>query len=373
LKQIKLVTISGTEELQTTNHKLQTKGLCSKNYQNMKRLLFVPVACLLFACSSSKKATDAPFAPQVTKIWDTAPHSAFTSLIRFNNAFYCCFREASKHVGGTDGKIRIIRSADGKQWESVALLEKATIDLRDPMLSITPGNRIMVSIGGSIYDPVERSKLLGMNPMVSFSDASGANFSDPEKLTVNPPGARDWIWRTTWHKGTGYGMSYAEGGLYLMRTTDGKQYERLSKLDIDGRPNESTVRFDNNDRMVVMVRREEGDKMGVLAKSSAPFTQWSYQKMTLRLGGPNFLFFDNDKYLLVGTRIWDEPGGPITAILITDTDGKILKTIKLPSDGDTSYPGLWMHDGQLWVSYYASHEGKSSIYFTSIPVKQLKP
>ena len=164
----------------------------------MKQQLFVPAIFLLMSCSSTKKAADADFKPEVKKIWATAPHSAFTSLVRFNNAFYVTFREADKHVGGIDGKIRVIRSADGNQWESVALLEKSTIDLRDPQISITPDKRLMLSIGGSIYDPQERMKLLGMNPQVSFSDAAGTSFSETEKVTVTPAGNRNWIWRVTW-------------------------------------------------------------------------------------------------------------------------------------------------------------------------------
>jgi hypothetical protein len=364
----------------------------------MKKISFLAAAAfLLFGCSSSKNGTDAakPDASilrqaqddnrggvrlslskplqESTKIWDSAPHSAFTSLVRYKNAFYCCFREASKHVGGTDGKIRVIRSTDGKKWESIALLEKATIDLRDPMLSIAPDNRLMLSIGGSIYDPVERNKLLGMNPMVSFADAAGDHFGEPEKVTITPASERSWIWRVTWHKGTGYGMTYTDGGLYLMKTTDGKNYERGAKLDIDSYPNESTVRFDEHDRLYVLVRREQGDKMGILAKSAAPYTDWTYKKMSLRLGGPNFIFFNKDKNLIVGTRLWDEPGGPITGILLTDLDGNILKTIKLPSKGDCSYPGIVLYKDKCYVSYYSSHGEKTAIYFTSIPVKELKP
>jgi hypothetical protein len=49
----------------------------------------------------------------VKKIWDTAPHSAFTDLIRFNDTFYCTFREGTGHVPGKktgdgDGEIRVI-------------------------------------------------------------------------------------------------------------------------------------------------------------------------------------------------------------------------------------------------------------------------
>ena len=44
-----------------------------------------------------------------------------------------------------------------------------------------------------------------------------------------------------------------------------------------------------------------------------------------------------------------------------------LRTLlTLPSGGDTSYPGLVWHGGTLWMSYYSSHEGKTSVYVAEI-------
>ena len=40
----------------------------------------------------------------------------------------------------------------------------------------------------------------------------------------------------------------------------------------------------------------------------------------------------------------------------------------VPSGGDTSYPGMVEHDGALWMSYYATHEGKSAIYLARLEV-----
>ena len=41
--------------------------------------------------------------------------------------------------------------------------------------------------------------------------------------------------------------------------------------------------------------------------------------------------------------------------------------LELPSGGDTSYPGMVIHGGLLWMSYYSSHEdGKTSIYLAKI-------
>ena len=46
--------------------------------------------------------------------------------------------------------------------------------------------------------------------------------------------------------------------------------------------------------------------------------------------------------------------------------GTLTEFLTLPSGGDTSYPGLVWHDDQLWVSYYSSHEGKTSIYLARV-------
>ena len=44
----------------------------------------------------------------------------------------------------------------------------------------------------------------------------------------------------------------------------------------------------------------------------------------------------------------------------------VRATHSSPSGGDTSYAGLVWHDGLLWISYYASHEGKTSIYLAQV-------
>jgi hypothetical protein len=88
--------------------------------------------CLIFALSAFAE-------PQinVTKVWDAAPHNAFTDVARWKNSWWIVFREADAHVGG-DGKIRVLNSITGDKWESVALIAEDGIDLRDPKLSITP-------------------------------------------------------------------------------------------------------------------------------------------------------------------------------------------------------------------------------------------
>lgn len=312
----------------------------------------------------------------VTKIWDKAPHSAFTDLIRFKGQFYCSFREGSDHVPGTDGVVRILCSKNGKEWTDLARLEEKGIDLRDPKLSISPSGQLMVTIGGSIY---ENGKLKGRVPYVSFSDKAGKTFSTPEKVVIDPTIVSwgDWIWRVTWHKGTGYAIDYQIGpeerrgptAMYLVKTIDGRKYDKVAKIDLDGFPNEATVRFAQNDSMYIMIRRELEDKMGVLATSMPPYQQFDYEKMNIRLGGPNFIFDDGAR-MIAGTRMY-EPG-VYSAILVREDKGNFKELVRLPSSGDNSYPGLVIHGKYLWVSYYSSHEGKTSIYIAKIPLSLVR-
>ena len=48
--------------------------------------------------------------------------------------------------------MRVLESADGEKWESAALLTDVGIDLRDPKLSVTPDDRLMMTAGGSVYE-----------------------------------------------------------------------------------------------------------------------------------------------------------------------------------------------------------------------------
>jgi hypothetical protein len=50
-------------------------------------------------------------------------------------------------------------------------------------------------------------------------------------------------------------------------------------------------------------------------------------------------------------------------------DGGYEPVLTLPSGGDTSYAGMVWHGDLLWVSYYASHEGKTAIYLARVKVR----
>jgi hypothetical protein len=345
------------------------------NEISLKKVLFITLFMFVAAYISWAEKPVSQDSVTVYKIWDKAKHNGFPDLFLFKTHFYCTFREATGHVNNDNaGKVRVIRSRDGKNWENVALFEMEGVDVREARLSVTPEGNILAIIAAGLW----KDSYQWLSPFVSFSDKSGMNFSAMGKPVIDPSikPSLDWIWRVTWNKGIGYGIMYqvdyernSPWKAQLLRTRDGRNYEKIKQLEIEGRPSESTIRFDKNNKMYILVRNDGEDQMGVLCVSEYPYENWIYNKMDIRLGGPNFLFL-NDRQLIMGTRFWENKKA-YTALLVTDLKGNVLKTIKLPSGGDTSYPGMVMYKNKLWVAYYSSHEGKTNIYMAVIPLKNL--
>ena len=74
---------------------------------------------------------------------NAAPHNAFTDLVRFQDRWFCVFREGEGHVS-PDGALRVITSMDGVEWQSAARITSATSDLRDAKISVTPSGQLML-------------------------------------------------------------------------------------------------------------------------------------------------------------------------------------------------------------------------------------
>lgn len=242
-------------------------------------------------------------------------------------------------------------------------ITKKGIDLRDPMLSITPEGQWMLSMGGTLWEgdqQVERASY------VCFSD-DGITWASPKKL----PYQGEWIWRVTWHKGKGYGASYSVGKdskhkLSLMVTTDGIHYRFLHDFDLSHSPNETTLRFLKDDTMVALVRTR--GLHGMIGHSKPPYDHWTWFDTKHRLGGPNFLILDDKKMWACSRKVMPKGKKKFdTSVVLAKMNLRGYEPVlELPSGGDCSYPGMVEKGGKLYVSYYSSHEGKSCIYFACI-------
>lgn len=343
--------------------------------------IFLVAATLIFAASACAQTPVHAGRVEllgVTKIWDQAPHSAFGDIIRFRDRWFAVFREATSHVPslpghGDDGKLRVLVSKDGTRWVSSALIADEGVDLRDPHLSIAADGRLMIVAGGSFYDyqPDAHSKFLGRRPRVCFS-ADGTQWTKPEAVLSEG----HWLWRVTWHRGKGYGVTKHEAigpdsasgpkHCTLVVTADGIHYETVTELNVPS-GDETTVRFLPDDSMVALVRREGAEAAAWIGHSNPPYREWAWKPAAFRVGGPNIIVLP-DGQMWGGGRLHagDTKPRATRTVLARMTTNSYEPVLVLPSGGDNSYPGFYWYKRTLWMLYYSSHEGKSSIYLARI-------
>jgi hypothetical protein len=221
------------------------------------------------------------------KIWDHAPHNAFTDLVRFHDGWLCVFREGGSHVA-RQGSIRVIQSRDGEKWRSCALIRDELGDLRDPKLSLAPGGRLMLLAAIALPQPNSLKHL----SVVSFS-TDARHWSKP--VPVGDPNI--WLWRVTWLKGASYGLGYSTDGsqfVRLYRSQDGRNFKTvvprlLDNKDKLGQPNESALVFLPDETALCLLRRDGHPGTALLGQSDPPYKEWTWRDTGLRVGGPDMI------------------------------------------------------------------------------------
>jgi hypothetical protein len=310
----------------------------------------------------------------VVKIWAAAPHCAFTGLTHYRDHFYCTFREGQGHMS-LDGKLRVIRSTDGRKWECAALLcppNSEYPDLRDPKIGVAPDGRLMlIGVGAT------RGEKLRYQSYLWLSD-DGENWDDGKVI-----GEQDvWMWNFATEGEALYGIGHAEEGgtlegegVRLYRDTGDSKFEFLNTLRRDDEfPCETAVVF--HDGLGVALVRHEWDEGGapprlglgpsVVGVASAPYADWTWFEYQEPVGGPALIRLPDGRYLAGGRKKIPQDH---TALWEVDIEnGQLRELITLPSANDSSYPGFVWHDDLLYVSYYSGHEGQSSIYLARLEV-----
>ena len=307
-------------------------------------------------------AGDAPVVKlvEVRRIWDKAPHNAFTDLIRFKDRWFLAFREGQGHVSD-DGKLRVIASADGQEWKSVALMAWDKGDVRDAKLSIAADGRLMLN-GAVRFHSLEKGNVF---QSLAWLSADGETWSDG-RLTSGPD---LWMWSTTWHKGIGYSIGYGTGAkklIRLLRSRDGVTWEMAADDLFPGGSyaNETSLVFTADDACHCLLRRDSDTNTAQLGLARPPYTEWTWKDLGVRIGGPKMIQLPDGRFLAT-VRLYDKKVR--TGLCWLDAEkGRLQEALTLPSGGDTSYAGMVLHEGLLWLSYYSSHEARTSIYLAKV-------
>lgn len=295
----------------------------------------------------------------VVRIWDRAPHNAFTDLIRFEGRWYCAFREGMAHAS-PDGAIRVITSADGNDWMTAAELRIPGGDLRDPKLSITPDRRLMLSAVVA-YPPGGPTR----HQTLAWFSVDGRNWYEPFRI-----GDRNfWLWRVIWHRGNAYSVAYStteERFLRFYTGPGGMRFQAIGdRICEDPAASEATLLFDDSDDSALCLVRRDGERAtALLGTSRQPYRAWRWSELNVRIASPHMIRVPGGRILVAG-RLY-EPEVHTGLCWLDPRTLTLTEFLPLPSGGDTGYPGLVHWAGSLWVSYYSSHEGRAAIYFAQV-------
>ncbi len=311
-----------------------------------------------FAANPSTRPTLA--LGEVRMIWDAAPHNAFTDLTRFKNRWFCTFREASAHVS-KDGAVRVLVSDDARDWKSAALLHGgAGEDLRELKFAHVPDGRLMLI--GAACD-VSGAKRGPHRSYIWLSD-DGIKWSGPSRVAEE----NIWMWRAVFAPdGKGYCFGYDTAGdafVRLYRATDPTHWEtQIDRAASEGKPNESDIVFRRDGSAFCLLRQDGTPNSSLLGTSAPPYDKWDWRAINTKIGGPALIEL-SDGNLLAAVRLYQ----PVRTSLcwVDVANAKLEECLKLPSSGDTSYAGLVVKDGVIYVSYYSSHEGKTKVYLAEV-------
>lgn len=331
------------------------------------RWVVAPIVLAIAVASGFARAAEEKVAAgglellSVQKIWDAGPHNAFTDLIRFKDKWVCAFREAPAHRGGVkDSRVRVIVSKDAEHWESAVAVDDPRGDIRDAKMAMTPDGRLMMLTAIQLFDTSRQR-----HQSLAWFTGDLREWEGP----IDVGEADLWTWGIVFHKGAGYSIGYRTVDpryVRLYRTRSGARWDvHVPDLGVKSSyPNESVIVFDPNDTAYCLLRCQGPAQLGV---AKPPYRDWTWNSLGVPVGGPEMIQLPDGRFLGAG-RIY-QPKAHTSLFWIDPETPSLTEALELPSGGDTSYPGMVLQNKRLYMSYYSSHEGKTSVYLAKIRIR----
>lgn len=322
-----------------------------------KKTIIAVISCLMVLLFHSAQASSQTI-EWTRRVKEGQNHAAFTSLEYYKGYFYCSFREANYHVdknGNDNGIITILKSRNGRRWRLCGHIIHDGYDLRDPKLSITPDNRLMLISEAVKYVD---GKDVSRKTVVSFLKRS--YFDGLEEVIFNPNKTNNWLWDVTWIGTQAKGFLYCPA-FYAVSSTNGLEFDILQEYRFTGFPTEAALTTLDDGRIIVILRISgQNSKIGV-GDGTLKDIQW--YDAGCRVEGPDIINIKGDIY--VCGRSFEHKIG--VSLYKLDMNSHLLnKLIELPASGDCSYPGMVFVNNRLYVSYHSTSDNKTSVYFSRI-------
>jgi hypothetical protein len=328
--------------------------------------------------------------------WDAVAdgmHNSNTDMILWQGDFLLVHDARPYHFGSPDARLVVRRSKDGRSWEEVARFQVPGKDIRDPKLAVIGGRLHLYALPNSGVAATPEGTVL------ATSD-DGAHWTSLEP--IEPDG---WLfWRPKSNDGgaTWYVPAYwkGHGRSILLRSTNGRDWEQVSVIQEGNGNDETDIEFLPDGRLLATTRLEvtpdtilgNYDGRTGIHVAAPPYTEWTtHESRVTRLDGPNLFALDGQVFAVA--RYQPNPNGFLTRMggifsrkrtsIYRVEPQRLVRLSDLPSAGDTSYAGVAIRDGHLWVDYYTSRldrdwpwvfgmPAQTNIHMAKIPLDALR-
>jgi len=288
-----------------------------------------------------------------------------TDLFRYKDHWYCSFKEE------LFPRSRIIRSADGKNWETVKVFTWGGAYVAEVKFGVTAEGWLMgattVQFGRMGRNDSETH--VGRQS-VSWLSEDGVNWSS---AYAPASGINNIRYDFTWYQNMGYSLAYCgrdhAGTLY--RTRDGKDWRVLASEVFPeahrGCYEEASLAFDPQTGDICALVRAN-PVCAIIGTAPAPdYQNWTWREAQVdlngngqlqpasvlgnQLGGPKIRRLSDGRLLAVGkadASTETENLGRNDLFWMDPQTATLTRFAAL--DGYMHYAGIYEHDGMIWVS-----------------------
>lgn len=322
------------------------------------------MACLIgFAAATSSRADGGAELVEATTIWSQPQRITSTDVVRFKDRWICVFE--TEKAASANHDLRVIASADGVKWESVAHIKAPPPNrgLFGPKFAVAPDKQLLLAAVGASGQTTRQ-------PML-WDSTDGREWSKTKHLGETNFVLSDMTRHQEMVYSYGYGCICGIAQTVQIRgSKDGRHFGEHFEHTFSGFFPKSAALAFSGARGVCLLSRSNGpnsDRSTLIGHSQSPYTDWDWKQFDLQMSHPNLICLPDGR--IVAAVGLHEPRVRTSLCVLDKATSELDEVLKLPVYSRAIDVGLAAHDGYLWVSYHTPDRGEFHIHLAKTKLK----